>query len=38
LAADLARDYREGDVLIICNEGPKGRPPAMREMLGVPRR
>ena len=28
-----ARDYREGDVLIIRNEGPKGGP-GMREMLG----
>jgi dihydroxy-acid dehydratase len=29
-----ARQYREGDVLIIRNEGPKGGP-GMREMLGV---
>jgi dihydroxy-acid dehydratase len=29
-----ARDYREGDVLVIRNEGPKGGP-GMREMLGV---
>ena len=29
-----ARYYREGDVLIIRNEGPKGGP-GMREMLGV---
>ena len=29
-----ARDYREGEVLIIRNEGPKGGP-GMREMLGV---
>jgi dihydroxy-acid dehydratase len=29
-----ARDYTEGDVLIIRNEGPKGGP-GMREMLGV---
>ena len=28
------RQYREGDVLIIRNEGPKGGP-GMREMLGV---
>ena len=28
------RDYREGDVLIIRNEGPKGGP-GMREMLGT---
>jgi dihydroxy-acid dehydratase len=33
-AAVSARDYREGDVLIIRNEGPKGGP-GMREMLGV---
>ena len=29
-----ARDYREGDVLVIRNEGPRGGP-GMREMLGV---
>jgi dihydroxy-acid dehydratase len=29
-----ARDYREGDVLIIRNEGPVGGP-GMQEMLGV---
>lgn len=29
-----ARDYREGDVLVIRNEGPKGGP-GMREMLSV---
>jgi dihydroxy-acid dehydratase len=33
-AAVSARDYREGDVLIIRNEGPRGGP-GMREMLGV---
>jgi dihydroxy-acid dehydratase len=33
-AAVSARDYRDGDVLIIRNEGPKGGP-GMREMLGV---
>jgi dihydroxy-acid dehydratase len=33
-AAVQARQYREGDVLIIRNEGPKGGP-GMREMLGV---
>ena len=33
-AAVRARQYKEGDVLIICNEGPKGGP-GMREMLGV---
>jgi dihydroxy-acid dehydratase len=29
-----ARAYREGDVLVIRNEGPKGGP-GMREMLSV---
>jgi dihydroxy-acid dehydratase len=33
-AAVQARQYREGEVLIIRNEGPKGGP-GMREMLGV---
>jgi len=33
-AAVSARQYREGDVLVIRNEGPKGGP-GMREMLGV---
>jgi dihydroxy-acid dehydratase len=33
-AAVEQRQYREGDVLIIRNEGPKGGP-GMREMLGV---
>ena len=33
-AAVQARQYQEGDVLIIRNEGPKGGP-GMREMLGV---
>jgi dihydroxy-acid dehydratase len=33
-AAVQARQYREGDVLIIRNEGPRGGP-GMREMLGV---
>ncbi|HVQ76954.1 MAG TPA: dihydroxy-acid dehydratase [Candidatus Binatia bacterium] len=33
-AAVRARDYREGDVLVIRNEGPRGGP-GMREMLGV---
>jgi dihydroxy-acid dehydratase len=33
-AAVQAREYGEGDVLIIRNEGPKGGP-GMREMLGV---
>jgi dihydroxy-acid dehydratase len=33
-AAVQERQYREGDVLIIRNEGPKGGP-GMREMLGV---
>jgi dihydroxy-acid dehydratase len=33
-AAVQKREYREGDVLIIRNEGPKGGP-GMREMLGV---
>jgi dihydroxy-acid dehydratase len=33
-AAVQDRQYREGDVLIIRNEGPKGGP-GMREMLGV---
>ena len=33
-AAVPARQYSEGDVLIIRNEGPKGGP-GMREMLGV---
>jgi dihydroxy-acid dehydratase len=33
-AAVQARQYNEGDVLIIRNEGPKGGP-GMREMLGV---
>ncbi len=28
------RDYREGDVLVIRNEGPRGGP-GMREMLGI---
>ncbi|ACD19522.1 dihydroxy-acid dehydratase [Paraburkholderia phytofirmans] len=34
MAVVAARDYREGDVLVIRNEGPKGGP-GMREMLGV---
>jgi dihydroxy-acid dehydratase len=34
VAAVKARDYREGDVLVIRNEGPVGGP-GMREMLGV---
>ena len=34
LAAVQERRYREGDVLVIRNEGPKGGP-GMREMLGV---
>jgi dihydroxy-acid dehydratase len=34
VAAVRARDYREGEVLIIRNEGPVGGP-GMREMLGV---
>jgi len=33
-AAVQARQYQEGDVLIIRNEGPKGGP-GMREMLGI---
>jgi dihydroxy-acid dehydratase len=33
-AAVQARQYQEGDVLIIRNEGPRGGP-GMREMLGV---
>ena len=33
-AAVSARDYKEGDVLVIRNEGPRGGP-GMREMLGV---
>ena len=33
-AAVTARAYREGDVLVIRNEGPRGGP-GMREMLGV---
>ena len=33
-AAVTARDYEEGDVLVIRNEGPRGGP-GMREMLGV---
>src|SRR5262249_28827015 len=33
-AAVRGRQYQEGDVLIIRNEGPKGGP-GMREMLGV---
>lgn len=33
-ASVQARQYKEGDVLIIRNEGPKGGP-GMREMLGV---
>ena len=33
-AAVSARDYREGEVLVIRNEGPRGGP-GMREMLGV---
>ncbi len=32
--AVLARTYREGDVLIVRNEGPRGGP-GMREMLGL---
>ena len=34
LQAVLARDYSEGDVLVIRNEGPKGGP-GMREMLST---
>ncbi|ABE36776.1 dehydratase family protein [Paraburkholderia xenovorans LB400] len=34
MAVVAARDYREGDVLVIRNEGPKGGP-GMREMLSV---
>ena len=34
LPPSQARQYQEGDVLIIRNEGPKGGP-GMREMLGV---
>ena len=34
LAAVMRRDYREGCVIVIRNEGPKGGP-GMREMLGV---
>jgi dihydroxy-acid dehydratase len=34
MEAVAARDYREGDVLVIRNEGPKGGP-GMREMLSV---
>ncbi|MGF1627191.1 MAG: dihydroxy-acid dehydratase [Alphaproteobacteria bacterium] len=34
LAAVLARDYQEGDVLVIRYEGPKGGP-GMREMLST---
>jgi dihydroxy-acid dehydratase len=33
VAAVRARDYAEGDVIVIRNEGPKGGP-GMREMLG----
>lgn len=33
MAAIRARDYSEGDVIVIRNEGPKGGP-GMREMLG----
>ncbi len=33
-AAVSARDYKEGEVLVIRNEGPRGGP-GMREMLGV---
>jgi dihydroxy-acid dehydratase len=33
-AAVKARDYREGDVIVIRNEGPKGGP-GMREMLAT---
>ena len=33
-AAVRSRSYREGDVLVIRNEGPRGGP-GMREMLGV---
>lgn len=34
LQAVRARDYREGDVIVIRNEGPRGGP-GMREMLGI---
>ncbi|MGE3295537.1 MAG: dihydroxy-acid dehydratase [Geminicoccaceae bacterium] len=34
MAAVQARDYREGEVIVIRYEGPKGGP-GMREMLGV---
>ena len=34
MAVVQARNYKEGDVIIIRNEGPKGGP-GMREMLGV---
>ena len=34
VAAVAARDYREGEVLIVRNEGPVGGP-GMREMLGL---
>jgi dihydroxy-acid dehydratase len=34
MAVVAARDYREGEVLVIRNEGPKGGP-GMREMLSV---
>jgi dihydroxy-acid dehydratase len=33
-SAVQAMDYQPGDVLVICNEGPKGGP-GMREMLGI---
>ena len=33
MACIRARDYKEGDVIIVRNEGPKGGP-GMREMLG----
>src|SRR5918993_1850489 len=34
MAAVQARDYREGEVIVIRHEGPRGGP-GMREMLGV---
>jgi dihydroxy-acid dehydratase len=34
MQAVLARDFEDGDVLVIRNEGPRGGP-GMREMLGV---
>ena len=34
MAVVAARDYREGEVLVIRNEGPRGGP-GMREMLSV---